>query len=354
VVDAAAIQAGSSLGLIVRAGAGTDNVDKAEASARGIYVSNVPGQNAVAVAELAMALLLAIDRHIAPAMVDLRSGQWNKRAYSKADGILGKQLAILGLGEIGFALAERASGFGMTVTGLRKPGRSDSSLSRIRAAGIRLVDDIDTLLGEADVVSLHVPRSDDTIGMVDDTFLGLMKPGAILLNTARGDLVDGPALIRAMDANGIRAGLDVWPNEPSDAAGEWTSELASHPGVVGSHHIGASTAQAASAIATGTVAVIAAYTTGSVVNCVNLVDEPLGNAVLTIRHLDRVGVLAKVFTTLREANVNVQQMENQVFLGSIAAVATIHVETEPSADVVAVIDGDDDILAVSTATLNGR
>jgi D-3-phosphoglycerate dehydrogenase len=346
-VTEAALSASSSLGLVVRAGAGTDNVDKNAASALGIYVSNVPGQNAVAVAELAMALLLAIDRHIASGMADLRSGAWNKGTYSKADGILGKELAIVGLGEIGFALAERARAFGMTISALRKPGRSDASLSRIRSAGIRLVDTMDELLANADVVSLHVPKAPETVGMVNADFLSKMKDGAILLNTARGEVVDEAALLAAMDERGIRAGLDVWPGEPSGKSADWTSALSTHPNVVGSHHIGASTAQAQAAVASGTVGVIEAYLAGRVVNCVNLVDEPMGAVVLTVRHLDKVGVLAKVFATLREAGANVQQMENQLFVGSVAAVASINLDHEPDAGTLQQIAGDDDILAVS-------
>jgi D-3-phosphoglycerate dehydrogenase len=348
-VTADAIGASPSLGLVVRAGAGTDNVDKDAASARGIYVSNVPGQNAVAVAELAMALLLAIDRHIAPGMADLRAGQWNKGRYSKADGILGKEIAIVGLGEIGFALAERARAFGMTVTALRKTNRSDAALARIRAAGIRLVDDMETLLATADVVSLHVPKAPETIGMVNDDFLAGMKDGSVLLNTARGEVVDEDALIRAMDERGIRAGLDVWPGEPSSKNGEWSSALSQHPNVVGTHHVGASTEQAQAAVAAGTVGVIEAYLNGRVVNCVNLVDEPMGEVVLTVRHRDRVGVLAKVFATLREAGTNVQQMENQLFVGSVAAVASINLDGEPGADIIEKIQSDDDILAVSVS-----
>lgn len=349
-VTAEAIAATSTLGLIVRAGAGTDNVDKDAASARGIYVSNVPGQNAIAVAELAMGLLLAIDRHIATGMADLVAGQWNKGKYSKADGVYGKTLAIIGLGEIGFALAERATGFGMGVIALRKPGRSASSLARLRSAGITLVDSTDEMLTQADVVSLHVPKSPETIGMVNAEFLSKMKDGAILLNTSRGEVVDADALVEAMDTKGIRAGLDVWPDEPSGKSGEWTSALSTHANVVGSHHIGASTQQAQNAVATGTVAVIEHYLAGHITNCVNMVDESAGCAVLTVRHLDRVGVLAKVFATLRSGGLNVQQMENQLFTGSVAAVASINLEHAPSEELLASIAADDDILAVSVAS----
>lgn len=352
-VTADAIAAADSLGLIVRAGAGTDNIDKDAASAAGIYVSNVPGQNAIAVAELAMALLLAIDRHIALGMSDFAAGKWNKKIYSKADGIYGKTLAIIGLGEIGFALAERADAFGMNVTALRKPGRSANAMSRLRSAGISLVDTEDELLAGAEVVSIHVPKSPETTGMCNAAFFAKMQDGAVLLNTARGDVVDEAALIDAMNTRGIRAGLDVWPGEPSSGAGEWTSPLSTHPRVVGSHHIGASTAQAQNAVAEGTVSVIQSYLDGQITNCVNLAVEPVGAAVLTVRHLDRVGVLAKVFETLRGAGLNVQDMENQLFTGSVAAVASINLEHAPSDDVLAIISSDDDVLAVSVADRPG-
>ena len=152
-----------------------------------------------------------------------------------------------------------------------------------------------------------------------------------------------------MDERGIRVGLDVWPDEPAGGKGDWTSRLSTHPSVVGSHHIGASTTQAQNAIATGTVAVIQAYVRGRVTNCVNLVEEDLGDVVVTIRHLDRVGVLAKIFETLRAAELNVQQMENKIFSGSIAAVASINLDGEPPPTVLEAIVGDDDVLAVSVA-----
>jgi D-3-phosphoglycerate dehydrogenase len=349
-VTAEAISASSSLGLIVRAGAGTDNVDKVAASAAGVYVSNVPGKNAIAVAELAMGLLLSIDRHIPAGMADLASGQWNKGTYSKADGIFGKTLAIIGLGEIGLALAERANAFGMSVIALRKPGRSAESLSRLRSAGIALVDSLDELLATADVVSMHVPKSPETVGMCDANFFAKMKDGAVLLYTSRGEVVDGVALIDAMNEKGIRAGLDVWPDEPSGKSGHWTSPLSTHPNVVGSHHIGASTGQAQQAVAEGTVAVIEDYLHGRITNCVNLVEEPVGTVILTVRHLDRVGVLAKVFQTLRTSGLNVQEMENQLFAGSVAAVASIHLEHAPNDAVLATIESDDDILGVAVSS----
>lgn len=346
-VSSDAINASNKLGLIVRAGAGTDNIDKLAASERGVYVANVPGQNAIAVAELAMGLLLSIDRNIPAGVADLVNGTWDKARYSKADGIYGKTLAIIGLGEIGLALASRARGFGMNVIALAKPGRSPRTLDRLEAAGIDLVESLDDLLGQANVVSLHVPKSPETTGLVDDDFLAKMQPGAILINTARGEVVDGEALLAAMDNHGIRAGLDVWPNEPTTSTGDWESALSAHPNVVGSHHIGASTGQAQAAIAAGTVQVIEAYLAGDVINCVNLVDEPAGTITLTVRHLDKVGVLAKIFGSLRGAGLNVQQMENNLFTGSVAAVASINLEHAPSNELIEQLESDADVLAVS-------
>lgn len=344
-----AITASNQLGLIVRAGAGTDNIDKLAASELGVYVSNVPGKNAIAVAELAMGLLLAIDRHIPAGMADFAAGQWNKASYSKADGVHGKTLAIVGLGEIGFALAERAKAFGMAVTALAKPGRSGRSLRLIEERDIALVETMDELLAGADVVSIHVPKSPETTGMVNADFLAKMAPGSILLNTARGDVVDQAALVAAMDEKGIRAGLDVWPDEPGTSTAEWESALATHPNVVGTHHVGASTAQAQAAVAAGTVEVISAYLDGQIINCVNLEQESVGGVILTVRHLDKVGVLAKVFETLRSAGLNVQQMENNLFTGSVAAVASINLERIPEAQLLEQLDGDADILAVSVS-----
>ncbi len=345
-VSSEAIAAAPELGLVVRAGAGTDNVDKEAASAKGVYVANVPGRNAVAVAELTMALLLAIDRHVADGVADLRAGEWNKGRYSKADGIYGKSMAILGVGDIGLAVAERARAFGIDVIAQRKPGRSDAALQRIRSAGVRLVDTVDEMLATADIVSVHVPKAAETIGMCDADFFSKMKSDAIFLNTSRGDVVDQSALLAALDG-GLRAGLDVYPGEPSTKSGEWESPLAAHPNVVGSHHIGASTAQAQRAVAEGTVAVIERYLAGEITNCVNLVDEQLGSAVLVVRHLDKVGVLAKVFESLRRSGINVLQMENQLFVGSVAAVATINIAAPATEETIAMIGGDDDVLAVS-------
>jgi D-3-phosphoglycerate dehydrogenase len=345
-VTAETITAADQLGLIVRAGAGTDNIDRSAASARGIFVCNVPGRNAIAVAELTMGLLLAVDRRIPHNVADLRDGTWNKAEYTRADGLYGKRMGIIGLGDIGLAVAERARAFGLTVGAIRKPHRSPAVQAAIRTIGIRLFETEDDLLAESDVVSLHVPKAEETVGMVDRDFLAKLPPGAILLNTSRGEVVDGPALLEALDRGHVRAGLDVWPDEPGGGTGRFESELPRHPRVVGTHHIGASTAQAQRSVAEGTAEAIEAYLAGAPIDCVNLRVEPSGVCCLTIRHLDRVGVLASVFAVLRANGINVQQMQNQLFEGGQAAVATINVAPAPSAQVIHDLNEIDEVFNV--------
>jgi D-3-phosphoglycerate dehydrogenase len=338
------------LGLIVRSGAGTNTIDCQAAADAGIYVCNVPGTNSVAVAELTLGLLLAIDRHIPSAATDLKHSTWNKKEYSKADGLMGKTFGVIGVGEIGLAVAERARSFGMTVVAERKADRRPDVEARIRSIGIRLVEDLDELVTESDIVSIHVPGGAATENLVDKRFLDLMKPGAILINTSRGEVVDEDALIAAMDSRGIRAGLDVYRDEPAGGAGEFTSELAAHPNVVGTHHIGASTQQAQDATSAGTVDVIEAYRAGDPVNCVNVAGTRMGSATITIRHFDRVGVLAAALQVLRRADINVQTMENKVFQGSNAAMAIIDVVGDVTEDVARELTSLDNVIQVQTTT----
>jgi D-3-phosphoglycerate dehydrogenase / 2-oxoglutarate reductase len=345
-VTAATIEAADALELIVRAGAGTNTIDVEAASAAGIYVTNVPGRNAIAVAELTIGLLLAIDRRIADNVADLRSGAWNKKEYSKADGLYGKTFGVVGLGEIGFAVAERAAAFGLHVLAIEKD-RDEASRERIDAIGIELVHSLETLVSRSDVVSIHVPAAPETTGSFDARILGLLRNGAILLNTSRGDVVDEAALLDAIENRGIRAGLDVYPDEPGSGATEWSSKLAQHPNVVGTHHIGASTAQAQEAVADGVVRIVESYVRGEIVDCVNLAPSRLGTHTLHVRHLDRVGVLAGVFDLLRRSDLNVEQMENRIFEGRNAAVATIDVVGEVSPDLLAALEQLDHVIHVS-------
>ena len=194
------------------------------------------------------------------------------------------------------------------------------------------VPDQAALLAASDIVSLHVPGDPSTAGLVDAAFLAAMKPDAVLINTSRGDVIDEAALVAALDSTDLRAGLDVFCDEPANSTGRIDSALARHPKVTGTHHIGASTGQAQSAVAEGTAELIEAYREGTLIDCVNLERAPRRTATLIVRHYDRVGVLAAVLQELRRHRVNVANMRNRIFAGSVAAAATI--------DVAGVIDDD--------------
>jgi len=319
-VTAEAIAASRSLSLIVRAGAGFNNIDVAAASARGIYVCNTPGRNAVAVAELTMGLMVALDRHIVDAAADLRDGIWDKPRYSRARGLKSRSLGIVGMGRIGMAVAERAAGFGMRLHALARPGRDPLIQRRMEALNFSLHGNLVEMAAICDVLTLHVAGTEQ---VVDAAVLAAMPSGAILLNTARSGLVDTKALLDAMDGKGIRAGLDVFEDEPGGATADFAPRLVRHPNVVGTPHIGASTEQAQEAVASAIVKVVRAYAGGRIVNCVNLETGRVGSHVIVVRHEDRVGILASVLAVLRRHDLNVAGMENRVFRDSNAAVATM-------------------------------
>ena len=353
-VDRAVFEAADKLALVIRAGAGTNTIDTEVAARNGVLVSNVPGRNAVAVAELTLGLILAVDRRIADNVADARRGRWEKATYSKADGLLGSTLGILGLGSIGLAVAERAAGFGMRVAHVQRAGRSQATRDRLAELNAVGFDALPELLAAADVVSLHVPSSPETKNLVDADFLAAMKPGALLVNTSRGDVVDEAALLAALDAGRVRAALDVFADEPGSGAAEWDSPLARHPRVVATHHIGASTAQAQAAVAAGVVEILDAFAAGEARNCVNLAPRGLGSATLTVRHVDEVGVLARVLELLREAGLNVEHMQNRIFAGGAAAVATIDLAGTVPADLTAALDAIPEVLGTSLAAIDAN
>jgi D-3-phosphoglycerate dehydrogenase / 2-oxoglutarate reductase len=318
-VTEAVLDAGR-LGLVVRAGAGYNTIDVKAASSRGIYISNCPGKNAVAVAELAFALILALDRRIAENVADLRAGKWNKKEYSQARGLHGQTLGLIGLGQIGSEMIPRARAFGMDVVGWSR------SLTPARAAemGITFRQTILEVANDCDVLSVHLALAPDTRGVINEEVFDVMRDGATFINTSRAEVVDQAALAEAVRTKGIRAGLDVFANEPAAAAGDFSDEIVNLPGVYGTHHIGASTAQAQEAIAAETVRIVRTFKeTGKVPNVVNLSERTPATHLLVVRHRDRPGVLAHVFNEIKAANINVQEMENIVFAGAEAATARI-------------------------------
>lgn len=270
-ISAEAMDAAADLTLIVRAGAGVNTIDVDAATERRIQVCNVPGKNAAAVAELAMGLMIAIDRRIPDNVAELRGGQWDKKRFSEAKGLMGRKLGIVGLGEVGLALAIRAAALGMELLAVDRPQRDPYKMGRADQIGMTMVPDILALARTCDVLSFHVPVNEATMTLVNADLLNEMKPGAILINTARGELIDEAALIEAMDRKGIRAGLDVYQDEPSTSTADFSSKLAMHPNVYGTAHIGASTEQAQNAIADMVVEILGEFDEGRVVNAINQV-----------------------------------------------------------------------------------
>ena len=268
-VNGSVFSAAANLKLVIRAGAGTNTIDKDAAKDAGIAVCNTPGRNAVAVAELAMGLILCIDRRIPDNVSDLRDGRWDKKGYSKARGIMGSTIGVLGAGAIGLALMHRARAFGMRILVLQKHGRDEATLEAFSRLGVEEVEDLQSLAADVDCLSIHLPANENTRGLINADVLKHMKPGTAVINTSRGEVIDEEALITAMNEGGIRAGLDVYQNEPGASDNAFDSLLARHPSVYGTHHIGASTSQAQDAVAEGVADVIEAFVRGELVNCVN-------------------------------------------------------------------------------------
>ncbi len=265
-VTADTLKAGKSLKVIIRAGSGYDTIDVKAASERGVKVSNCPGMNAVAVAELVFGHMIALDRRIADNVIDLRGRKWNKKEYSKARGLKGSTLGIVGVGRIGSEVARRALAFDMQVLFYDiVPDLKPADHPACRRATL------EQIFKEADYITLHVPGTGDTKHLVNAARLATMKPHAVLINTSRASVVDEPALIQALREKKIRAaGLDVFDSEPAADAKEVDSALADVPNVYVTHHIGASTEQAQTAVAEETVRIVREYkNTGKVCNAVN-------------------------------------------------------------------------------------
>jgi D-3-phosphoglycerate dehydrogenase len=345
-----AMLAAGPIKLVVRAGAGYNTIDVAAASRRGIYVSNCPGKNSIAVAELAFALILALDRRIADNVITLRRGEWNKKEFSKARGLFGRTLGLIGLGKIGQEMIPRAQAFGMPVIAWSRSLNAD----RAAALGIEYRADPLDVAREADVISIHMALNPETRGFIDEKFLSAMRENSYLVNTARGEVVDQAALVKAIHERGIRAGLDVFATEPTSGVAEFTDPIRDEQNLYGTHHIGASTDQAQEAIAAETVRIIHQFKeTGNVPNVVNLARQTPATHRLVVRHLDKPGVLAAVLDAIKSEQINVQEMENIVFEGATAAVARINLDNAPSAGLLdRLSSGNSDILELNVLEIS--
>lgn len=337
------------LSLIVRAGAGVNNIDINAASEMGIYVANCPGKNAIAVAELTMGLILATDRYLAENIFNFRSGQWNKAAYSKADGLFGKTLGIIGTGQIGREVIHRAKAFGMPVIAWsRSLTKEDAEEMEITWA-----KNIEEVASKSDIMSLHLALNQDTKGIISRKILSSLKNGSVLINTSRAEVVDEDALVEELKKGRLKAGLDVFKGEPEFKEGTFESRLQELDNVYITHHIGASTNQAQLAVASDAVDIVRGYVqNGKVRNWLNRCEHTEAPWQLVVRHFDKPGVIANVMNELKDADINAQELENVIFEGKKTACCTIQLDAEPSAEILKKIRTRQD--EVISATLTPR
>ncbi len=265
-VTADMLAASPNMALVIRAGSGYDTIDVAAATARNIRVCNCPGMNSVAVAELTLGMMIALDRRIVHQVDDLRKGVWNKKEYGKARGLKGRTLGTVGMGRIGYEVAKRAAAFDMKViySDVVAYGNLEREMGIVRVT-------FEELLAQADFVTLHVPGGEKTKHMIGRNELEKMKPTAFLINCSRGGVVDEQALAQALKSGSIAgAALDVYEVEPAATDSEFKEPIRKVPQVYGTHHVGASTEQAQDAVADEVVRILQVYSEdGKVINCVN-------------------------------------------------------------------------------------
>jgi D-3-phosphoglycerate dehydrogenase len=320
------IEKADALELIVRSGAGTENIDMEAASARGVYVTNCPDKNSAAVAELTIGLLLAVDRRIPDQASSLAGGKWDKAGFARADGLKGRVFGVIGTGAVGREVIKRAKAFDMPIVAWSRSLTDEKA----KELGVTRAQTIDELLSKCDIISLHVALAPETEHLLSAERISKLKPGTIILNTSRGAIIDTAALAEALRRGHCRAGLDVYEAEPEEEQGKFVDILSGVPNWVGTHHIGASTSQAQRATADETVRIVETYVkTGNVENCVNFAKQTPAEYELIIRHYDKIGVLTRILNDLRESKINVHEVHNIIFEGARAAVARIQLDTHP-------------------------
>ncbi len=330
VVSRDCIEKSPNLSLIIRAGAGVNNIDIEAASEKGIYVANCPGKNAIAVAELTLGLILSIDRQIPANVSDFNSGNWNKAVYAKADGIYGKTLGIIGTGMIGSEVIRRAKEFGLKIVAWSRsltPGKAEEM-------EIERADSIEEVAKSCDIMSVHLAMNPQTKEIISKEVFSLLKDDSVFINTSRAGVVDEEALYSEVKNGRLKAGLDVFSDEPEFKEGEFSSRFQNLENVYVTHHIGASTNQAQLAVANDAVDIVRGYVKeGRVRNWLNRCEHTESPWQLVVRHYDKPGVIANVMNELKEAKINAQELENVIFDQKIAACCTIQLDANPTDEV---------------------
>lgn len=340
VVNEETINKSNKLNLIIRAGSGVNNINIAAANKKGIYVTNCPGMNAVAVAELAIGLMISLDRFIPDNVADFNKGIWNKDKYSKGKGLKGKTLGLIGVGNIGKEVAKRALAFEMNVYG--------KDITRIEGVQIKDFSEMDQLLPLCDIVTIHLPATPQTKGLFNKQLFSYMNNGSYLINTSRQDIIVEDDLLEAIKEKNIRYACDVFKGEPEGKAGEVSSKLQNNPNIYVTHHIGASTEQAQDAVAEETVNIIKHFIYSGVIDhWVNRAKITDAHFQLVVKHYDKPGVLATVLDVIRSGNINIEEIENIIFEGGIAACCTMKLQTAATADMLKKISENANVISVS-------
>lgn len=336
VVNRSCIEKSPELSLIIRAGAGVNNIDVKAANESGIYVANCPGRNSVAVAELAMGLILALDRSIPDNVSDFRNGKWNKALYSKSEGLLGKKLGIIGMGQIGAELAIRARAFGMDVCAWSR----SLTPERAEEMEIEFMESPLDVVTASDIISIHLALKPETRGIISAELFGAMKQGTLFVNTARAEVVDEDAMIDHLRSGKIRAAVDVFKGEPEQKEGPFENHLRGVPNLYVTHHIGASTMQAQNAVAATVVDIIRTFLkTGKVINWLNRSHSTAAPWQLIVRHHDKPGVIAGIMNELKSVEINAEELENVIFEGQITACCSIRLSDKPTDQIMENIRG---------------
>ena len=262
-VTSEVINAGDRLAVVGRAGIGVDNVDVPAASARGVVVMNTPGGNTVTTAEHAIALLVALARHIPQATASMKAGKWEKKKFVGLE-LYNRTLGVIGLGNIGRIVAEKAKGLGMKIVAF-DPFLSDEAAAKLDVEPVTFEE----LLSRSDIITVHVPRTKDTTGLLGREAFSKVKPGVLLVNAARGGIVDEEALLEALDSGQVGgAALDVFVEEPPPA----DHPLLGHPNLICTPHLGASTEQAQVNVAIAVAEQVRDFLLSGVIN--NAVNVP--------------------------------------------------------------------------------
>jgi D-3-phosphoglycerate dehydrogenase len=301
------------------------------------------------VAELTMTLIGCLDRRVPDAVNSLRSGKWEKHEFARALGLRGRSIGIVGLGHVGRAVLKLAQAYEMVPLGW---SRSLTS-SKASDLGVVRMANLEELARRSQILTIHLDLTERTRGIVSRSILEALPDGAMLINTARSELLDYRALAEIAPRKGLRLGLDVFPEEPGSRDSQYDNPILKEALVYGTPHIGASTDEGQIAIANEAVRILRSFIVkGEVPNVVNISATSRARYQLVVRHRDRIGALANVLGVLKRHGINIQELDNTIFEGAKSACAKIRLDTRPS-DVCMqeIMAFSDEILHVDLVTL---